>query len=87
MSWVGVWLGLSVPTVEVAQQVVVHRDLPAHVHLERRSCRPQTLPTWLQPIAEWNPISTLTASLRELWGNPNPYASRVELRLPANPSS
>ena len=25
MSWIGVWLGLSVPTVEVAQQVVVHR--------------------------------------------------------------
>ena len=30
---------------------------------------------WLQPVAEWNPTSTLTASLRELWGNPNPYAS------------
>ena len=35
MSWIGVWLGLSVPTVEVAQQVVVHGHLPAHVRLER----------------------------------------------------
>lgn len=35
----------------------------------------QTLPDWLQPIAIWNPVSTLTASLRELWGNPNPYAA------------
>ena len=34
-----------------------------------------TLPDWLQPVAEWNPTSTLTASLRELWGNPNPYAT------------
>ena len=25
MSWLGVWLGPRVPTVEVAQQVVVHR--------------------------------------------------------------
>jgi hypothetical protein len=33
------------------------------------------LPDWLQPIAEWNPTSTLTASLRDLWGNPNPFAT------------
>jgi len=31
-----------------------------------------TLPSWLQPFAEWNPSSTLTAALREMWGNPNP---------------
>ena len=36
---------------------------------------PRALPDWLQPIAEWNPTSTLTAALRELWGNPNPYAT------------
>jgi ABC-type multidrug transport system permease subunit len=36
---------------------------------------PGTLPGWLQPIAEWNPVSALTASTRELWGNPNPFAS------------
>jgi len=35
----------------------------------------ETLPEWLQPIAEWNPTSTLTAALRELWGNPNPIQS------------
>jgi hypothetical protein len=36
---------------------------------------PQALPDWLRPFAEWNPTSTLTASLRQLWGNPNPYAT------------
>jgi ABC-type multidrug transport system permease subunit len=36
---------------------------------------PQTLPSWLQPVAEWNPTSTLTGALRQLWGNPNPYAT------------
>ena len=35
----------------------------------------ETLPSWLQPIAEWNPTSTLTAALRDLWGNPNPATS------------
>jgi hypothetical protein len=34
-----------------------------------------TLPTWLQPVAEWNPTSTLTAALRQLWGNPDPTTS------------
>jgi ABC-2 type transport system permease protein len=35
----------------------------------------QTLPDFLQPIAEWNPTSTLTNSLRMLWGNPNPFVT------------
>ena len=36
---------------------------------------PETLPSWLQPVAEWNPVSVLTAAIRELWGNPNPYVA------------
>jgi len=32
-------------------------------------------PSWLRPFADWNPVSTLTSSIRELWGNPNPYAT------------
>ncbi|MCC6791323.1 MAG: ABC transporter permease, partial [Thermomicrobiales bacterium] len=32
-------------------------------------------PGWLRPIAEWNPVSTLTAATRDFWGNPNPYAA------------
>jgi ABC-type multidrug transport system permease subunit len=34
-----------------------------------------TLPTWLRPVAEWNPVSALTAATRQLWGNPNPFAA------------
>lgn len=30
------------------------------------------MPTWLQAIADWNPVSAVTAALRTLWGNPNP---------------
>jgi ABC-2 type transport system permease protein len=74
MSWIGVWLGLSVPSVEVAQQAVFIVLFPI-TFVSNVFVPPQTLPSWLQPIAEWNPTSTLTASLRGLWGNPNPYAS------------
>ena len=74
MSWLGIWLGLSVPNVEVAQQVVFTVLFPI-TFISNVFVPPQTLPDWLQPVAEWNPTSTLTASLRELWGNPNPYAT------------
>jgi ABC transporter DrrB family efflux protein len=71
MSWLGVWLGLSVPTVEVAQQVGFTVLFPI-TFISNVFVATSTLPTWLQPVAEWNPTSTLTASLRELWGNPTP---------------
>ncbi len=74
MSWIGVWLGLSVPTVEVAQQVGFTVLFPI-TFVSNVFVATSTLPSWLQPVAEWNPTSTLTASLRELWGNPSPIAS------------
>ena len=74
MSWVGVWLGLRLPSVEVAQQVSFIVILPL-TFVSNVFVPIGTLPDWLQPIAAWNPVSTLTASLRELWGNPNPFPS------------
>jgi ABC-2 type transport system permease protein len=29
-----------------------------------------SMPEWLQPIAQWNPISSLVLATRELFGNP-----------------
>lgn len=74
MSWLGIWMGLNVPSVEVAQQVIFTVLFPI-TFISNVFVPPQTLPSWLQPVAEWNPTSTLTAALREMWGNPNPYAS------------
>ena len=74
MSWLGIFLGLNVPTVEVANQVIFTVLFPI-TFVSNVFVPPQTLPEWIHPFAEWNPTSTLTASLRELWGNPNPYAT------------
>jgi ABC transporter DrrB family efflux protein len=74
MAWIGIWLGLSVPTVEVANQVVFTVLFPI-TFISNVFVPPSTLPSFLQPVAEWNPTSTLTGALRELWGNPNPYVS------------
>ncbi len=71
MSWIGIWLGLSVPTVEVAQQVAFVTIFPI-TFISSAFVPIQSMPDWLQPFAEWNPVSTLTTSLRILWGNPNP---------------
>ena len=33
------------------------------------------MPGWLQAIADWNPVSAVTAAARHLFGNPNPSGS------------
>jgi ABC transporter DrrB family efflux protein len=71
MSWIGIWLGLSVPSVEVGQQVSFTVIFPI-TFVSNAFVPIQTMPSWLQPFAEWNPVSTLTASVRQLWGNPSP---------------
>jgi ABC-2 type transport system permease protein len=60
--------------VEVAQQVIFTVLFPI-TFVSNVFVPLETLPDWLQPFAEWNPTSTLTAALRELWGNPNPVTS------------
>ena len=75
MSWVGVWMGLSVRTVEAANQIGFTFLFPL-TFVSNVFVPPESLPSWLRPVAEWNPVSTLTASCRDLWGNPNPFATQ-----------
>ena len=72
MSWLGIWIGLSVPNTEAAQQLTFVTIFPL-TFISNVFVPPASLPPILQPIAEWNPVSTLTAATRELFGNPNPY--------------
>ena len=74
MAWIGVLLGLRVKTVEVAQQLGFLVIFPL-TFLSNAFVPTETLPGVLQPIAEWNPISSLVAATRDLFGNPNPYPS------------
>ena len=74
MTWLGVWLGMNVPTVEVGQQVIFTVLFPI-TFISNVFVPASTLPSFLQPVAEWNPTSTLTAALREMWGNPSPPIS------------
>ena len=69
MTWIGVWLGMKAPTVEVVQQMGFITIFPLSF-ISNVFVPLESLPDWLQPFAEWNPFSVITQSVRELFGNP-----------------
>lgn len=69
MTWIGVWLGMKAPTVEVVQQMGFITIFPLSF-VSNVFVPLESLPSWLQPVAEWNPFSAVTQSVRELFGNP-----------------
>jgi ABC transporter DrrB family efflux protein len=69
MTWVGVWLGMRAPTVEVVQQMGFITIFPLSF-ISSIFVPLESLPDWLQPVAEWNPFSAITQSVRQLFGNP-----------------
>ncbi len=77
MSWVSATIGLSVKSVEVAQSAGFIWMFPL-TFLSNAFVTSQSLPSWLQPVANWNPVSAVVASARELFGNngtlPRPHA-------------
>jgi ABC transporter DrrB family efflux protein len=68
MSWISALIGLSVKSVEVAQSAGFIWMFPL-TFLSNAFISTATLPGWLRPVADWNPISAVALSLRDLWGN------------------
>ena len=71
MSWIGIGIGLQVPTVEVANQVGFMTIFP----LTFRSnvfVAPETLPGFLPPIAEWNPSACSPPRCASCGATPTP---------------
>jgi ABC-2 type transport system permease protein len=67
VSWVGVYIGLSVPNEETADQLV---PLIFPVTMISNTFVPTAhMPTWLRIISEWNPVSALVAAIRQLLGS------------------
>jgi ABC transporter DrrB family efflux protein len=73
-TWVGASLGMVLRSPEAAQQMGFVLFLPL-TFVSNAFVPTQGMPGWLQPIAEWNPMSALAAASRSLFGNPNPAAS------------
>ena len=74
MIWVGVLLGSLVATPEGVQGIGFVVIFPI-TFIASTFVPARTLPSVLQTFAEWNPVSSLSGSLRHLFGNPGgtPY--------------
>ena len=73
-TWLGACLGMVLRSPEAAQQLGFVLFLPL-TFVSNAFVPTQAMPGWLQPIAEWNPMSAVAAASRHLFGNPNPAAS------------
>ncbi|WP_369213029.1 ABC transporter permease [Streptomyces flavofungini] len=68
LIWVGVYLGLVVPSPEAAgglYAVAFPLTMISSVFVA-----PSLMPDWLGPVAAWNPVSSTGTATRELFGNP-----------------
>lgn len=71
-TWVGVLIGLSVKP-ETADSLV---PLIFPITMLSNSFVPTTgMPDWLRTVTEWNPVSSLVAACRQLFGNTGPVAA------------
>ena len=75
LSWVGVYMGLAVKNDQVAD-AMVPLGLPITM-LSNAFVPTDGMPGWLRFLAEWNPVSALTAASRELFGNPGAPSGHV----------
>ncbi len=75
MSWIAATIGLSVRSVEVAQSAGLIWLFPL-TFLSNAFISTDTLPGWLQPIADWNPVSSVILAVRDLFGNAPAGAGR-----------
>ncbi|MFB8382909.1 ABC transporter permease [Streptomyces rubiginosohelvolus] len=68
LIWVGVWLGLLVPTPDAAGGLYAVA-FPLTM-ISSTFVSPSLMPDWLGFVAAWNPISSTATATRELFGNP-----------------
>jgi ABC transporter DrrB family efflux protein len=69
--WIGAYIGLAAKSPEVAQTAGLIWLFPL-TFVSNAFVPTETMPSWLQPIAEWNPVSCVALAVRELFGNVPP---------------
>jgi len=74
MSWYCACLGIVSKSPESAQGLGLIVLFPL-AFVSNAMVPTQHMPDVLRTIADWNPVSAVTAAARELWGNPNPSAT------------
>jgi ABC transporter DrrB family efflux protein len=80
MIWLGIWVGSLMRSVEAVNGFMFTVMFPL-TFVANTFAPTQSMPTWLRVIAEWNPVSALTAACRLLWGNGSPVEAGAQLPL------
>lgn len=68
MIWVGILVGCSLKSIEAVNGTMFVAIFPV-TFLANTFAPPESMPTWLRLIAEWNPLSSVVQAMRQLWGN------------------
>lgn len=71
MSWVGASIGLAARSVEVAQSAGLIWFFPSTL-ISTAFVSVEAMPGPLRLIAQWNPVSAVATTMRELFGNAVP---------------
>jgi ABC-2 type transport system permease protein len=74
MVWIGVLLGSVVATPEGVQGIAFAALFPV-TFMASTFVPTESMPQFVQNVAEWNPVTTLSNSIRELFGNPTTAAT------------
>jgi ABC transporter DrrB family efflux protein len=74
LTWIAICVGLTSKSPESAASVGFIVLFPL-AFVSNAMVPTQHMPGWLRVVADWNPVSAVTAGARQLWGNPNPSAT------------
>jgi len=80
MAWIGATIGLSVSSPQVASTAGFAWLFPL-TFLSNAFVPSETLPSWLRVFAEWNPITSIVAAERYLFGYPVPVTPDAPFSL------
>ena len=67
MIWIGIVVGSRLKTIEAVNGVMFTTTFPI-TFVANTFAPPESMPTWLRTIAEWNPLSSVVQAMRQLWG-------------------
>ncbi|HZE65954.1 MAG TPA: ABC transporter permease [Sporichthyaceae bacterium] len=73
MSWIGAYLGLTARSTQAAQSLPMLWLFPL-TFVSNAFVPTQHMPGVLEDVANWNPVSSVAAATRTLFGNPHPFA-------------
>ncbi|CAL9383007.1 Daunorubicin_doxorubicin resistance ABC transporter permease protein DrrB [Nocardiopsis dassonvillei] len=90
LVWLGVLMGLLMPDPDASSMIVYPLAFPLTM-LSTAFLPAEAMPSWLAPVAEWNPLSAVVSTLRDLFGNagvpagswPADHAGLLAVGLPA----